>query len=376
MSDPWLAYAELGESDSEQSEAPGSAAGSGQADQPHGMEVDEAGAPDVHDGDLAGAAPSLAIVVWRPPEARAFGAVTSGEVASLQRPAGVFAHFPLQRCVDEVALLTTRASEADPRTAALQEHLFGKAVVHVESKVALGEKLSIDPRDVERSLGRLSACLLHCDRSFHARFVQSVLAHSVRPLLFVELCRYDATPMAVGVRQQLDEVLRHAGLSDGIAQRDASTGEAVQPAAGAVTIGKTSTRSHVMDSEHQYAILVQTGPPDDLKCVAFVGHHLAWLQVLDRSTAEAERRAILETSGTPLDASRFEMRVRVSTTDAASTNIVVERTISQERRGEWFGLHFECLVHKVSNDHSRVFQLVDRSISGMVNLSLSSPSSS
>ena len=130
-----------------------------------------------------------------------------------------------------------------------------------------------------------------------------------------------------------------------------------------------------MDSEHRYAMLVQIGQPGALKYMAFIGQSLTWLQLTDRSTAEAEKAAIMETSITSRDADAFEMKARVCTTDGASSKCVTERSISIDRGPSWLPLHLICVVHKVANGYKSVFGMVEDIISGMINLSLSLASS-
>ena len=187
----------------------------------------------------------------------------------------------------------------------------------MQSKATLGEALGINPTTIENKLSRLSCCLSHCDRIAHSRLIQTMVAHSARLLMFVDLCRYDATPLPIGVDQHLDDVLHYAGLLDSADVLATARGRTVSTPAP-ITIGKTSSRTHLLDSEHRYAMLVQIGQPGALKYMAFIGQSLTWLQLTDRSTAEAEKAAIMETSITSRDADAFEMKARVCTTDGAS----------------------------------------------------------
>ena len=161
-----------------------------------------------------GAAVSVAIVPWAPPTSKVpFGWVSPAEHRDMRRCAGAFARFPLQRCADELAIFAkTDVTLLDSATASLHAHFLGAGVVHMQSKATLGEALGINPRTIENKLSRLSCCLSHCDRIAHSRFIQTMVAHSARLLMFVDLCRYDATPLPIGVDQHLDDVLHHTGL--------------------------------------------------------------------------------------------------------------------------------------------------------------------
>ena len=152
-------------------------------------------------------------------------------------------------------------------------------------------------RSSRTKLSRRSCCSLHCDRIAHSRLIQTMVAHSAILLISLDFCRHDATPLPIGVEQRLDDVLQHAGLMD--------SADVVRVDTRAYPSGKTSSRSHLMDSEHRNATIVQLGQPGTLKYMAFIGQFLPWLQLTDRSAAEAEKAAILETSITSRDEDAF-----------------------------------------------------------------------
>ena len=77
-----------------------------------------------------------------------FGWVLPSEHRRMQQAASTFAEFPLARCADELALHTEPGStESDPDTAALKTHFLDTESVHMQSRVALGERLGIATGD-------------------------------------------------------------------------------------------------------------------------------------------------------------------------------------------------------------------------------------
>ena len=253
----------------------------------------------------------------------------------MRQAASTWAEFPLRRCTDVLALHTAgpHTVELDPDTAKLQSLFLGSEPVRLQSRSVVADKLKMRRQNVEPKLARLSNCLVHCDRIAQARFIQMVSAHSTRLVMFLDLCRYDATPLPIATEQTLEDCLKDVPHPDGddvVAAEDGRIASLPAP----IPIGKTAGRSHLMDSEHKYAMLVQVGPPGAQEYVAYIGHSLTWLQLSDRSTAEAEKACILETSVLGKDADAFEMKIRVCATDGAASNCVTERSVAGDR-GPW-----------------------------------------
>ena len=124
-------------------------------------------------------------------------------------------------------------------------------------------------RSSRTKLSRRSCCSLHCDRIAHSRLIQTMVAHSARLLISLDFCRHDATPLPIGVEQRLNDVLQHAGLMDSAVLWPPLL---VDPRA--YPSGETSSRSHLMDSEHRNGMIVQLGQSGTLKYMAFIGQFL------------------------------------------------------------------------------------------------------
>lgn len=100
-----------------------------------------------------------------------------------------------------------------------------------------------------------------------------------------------------------------------------------------------------MVSQHRFAILAKFANTSS-KFHAFVGDNLNWVQVTDRGTAAVERRALAEASSVDVSAGAYRFKVRLVTSDAASSNLALERELSHERGPRWVTLHLQCNVHK------------------------------
>ena len=66
----------------------------------------------------------------------------------------------------------------------------------------------------------------------------------------------------------------------------------------------------------------------------------------------------------------FRMKLRLTTTDHAKGNVAAEQQILQVSPG-WLGLSFVCVVHVLARCHTRSFELLEETVSGLINFSLS-----
>ena len=77
---------------------------------------------------------------------------------------------------------------------------------------------------------------------------------------------------------------------------------------------------------------------------------------------------VLETMSTFLDCDLFSVKVRCVTTDSASSNVKVERSIPEARLEAWITLHVSCIFHTISICHKMLFDFTKTQISAMINL--------
>ena len=109
---------------------------------------------------------------------------------------------------------------------------------------------------------------------------------------------------------------------------------------------------------------------DDFFGVA--GSTLRHLQLLEACTAKCLVAAhVAQSSMTPF-CQRFTHRLRLSTTDKHSSNLLCEQMLAKELAGADFCVvHQTCDVHVVYRVHIRVFALMDDHITGVVRHALS-----
>lgn len=100
------------------------------------------------------------------------------------------------------------------------------------------------------------------------------------------------------------------------------------------------------------------------------GAALTRLVGMDRTTGECIRAVLRAQQNETGHLSGFRRRIRLTTTDGATTNFKAERSIVRDSEG-WQSIHLDCIVHTTSGIHTKVFGLVREEVSGMLAVSLS-----
>lgn len=244
----------------------------------------------------------------------------------------------------------------------------------VTSLHAAAERLSVHRLALKKRLQMLASAALHTTVGniwLLQRFVHMAIPVECRAL-FVEGMRYDETPMKV----------KTAGASSSKALLPvADSGElcipGIRPASSSIAhwtptlCEKTSTNacaSKILQSETSLAMLFQNGE----EFLAIFAESVCPLQVVERTTARCLQEALMRQSVVSPVADSFASKVRLATTDQASSNFVCERSyLSSAKHKGWTGIHHPCDVHSVARIFNRVFGLCDADISGMIRHSLS-----
>jgi len=293
---------------------------------------------------------------------------------------GPFSVVPLKGVHSRVAALANAGAAALDHevTALANTYVMDESAAPLASKVLMAQHLNLDRRQLAPKLGLFANVLLHSDRAATSVFADTVQRSSQVCSLFLELSRYDSTQLEVNAEDYLDHIVRREAHGVVLPLRLDAEAACPGPATRAqpTVAGKSSRRTSLLASEHKYAMLVRIGEGTAATFHAFLGESLTWIQLTDRSTAAAEKRALLESTCTFISADQFNMKVRRCTSDSASTNISVEKSISKDRGESWQNIHLGCNVHKVATGFTKTFALVESSISAMLNLSLSLSSSS
>ena len=243
------------------------------------------------------------------------------------------------------------------------------------SKEAMARVLGEPAAKLESSTISLADAILHTDHFYKSQLEALVAASSARLLLYLEVSKFDETPMKVAFKEPL--MSAHSSRFGELEECAQEGTEAPQQA--------TSTDEHLFlmttsvaklfATENRVAMLItlQAHPGGSAapRPLLLVGSVLSCLQMLDRATGSVMYHALTQNLGEAEVAQRFTMNVRCVTADMAPANTVAEKLIMGSRKGEWAHLYFPCNVHIVARCHSRVFQLMDHDIQGRLHFSLS-----
>ena len=287
-----------------------------------------------------------------------------------------YAAVPLRRSVDVVHVLAAREDVGlDAHVQKLGDAFFSTVRDHrITTKVSVADALGVDRFTLEAKLGRLANCLLHCDRVGLQALGETLRVDATDLCLFVEVARYDATKIETTTEQSVKDIVGQ--IASSAIQGSIKEVDVIEPATESIielpiVASKTSAPSYLLGSDHVWACLVKIPDGEEHRLVAFFGTVLAWVQLIDRSTAETCKRSLSEISATFIDAHQYKLKVRASNTDSASSNFRTEDSIAQDREGSWVNIKLPCFIHKGSTSHTKTFELSARDVSAMVHFSLS-----
>ena len=318
-----------------------------------------------------------AVVAWQPLEAKRPWDVSAAEAEALQQKPCGYAVVPLRRsldCVESLAADPNTRLDADVQT--IGDHYLSVDRNHrIRTKATISDSLGVDRWKLEAKLGRLANSLLHCDRAGLQVLGEAIRADAAELCLFIEVSRYDATKLTTTTEESVKDLVgqvSRAAMKGCIDEADvielATAGSIVTLP---IVVGKTSSPSYLLGSDHYWACLVRVPDGDQDRYITFFGSVLAWFQLIDRSTAETCKRALSEISATFLDAHHYKLKVRASCTDSASSNFRTEASIAMDRDGDWVNIPLPCLIHKASTAHTKTLDLVAFDISAMIHFAFS-----
>ena len=261
---------------------------------------------------------------------------------------------PMQR---RGILVSEQALQVGQRIASF---FFGDEPKLQASKEAIGIITNISTEKVEQELSLFSNALLHLERSQCSSLLEIILRSDCKPICFVELTRFDETPLLVSHRQSLPEVL--------------GQGPILRRRGQAQFQSKTANVCKMLCTEQKYAMLLHCKLEGDAtiesQYVALTGDILTWNQLLERTTGVCQYQALQETGFVPQVTQAFQLKIRGATTDQAGQNFLAEQYAQKSRGDPWCSLHMPCLVHKIARILGNVMGMLEADISGMVNLSL------
>ena len=253
----------------------------------------------------------------------------------------------------------------------LANHFLSDMDVGMTSLQQLAEKLGVYERSVGRALFRLASCLVHCDRHFRAKFEEHLRDSGAELLMYVDMSRYDETPMKIRKKQflvDLDSSL--TALEDAPADGGSLATFKTQASDLSIPVGHETVARKLFATDSRFAALVRCETEGGYQHVAFLGRSLTWIQDLEHTTAECIRRALLEANPLSEACNSFAFKVRATTTDKHASNFKSERSLVDARGADWLFAHLFCNVHVCATGTTRTFSLVNSDISGLINFSL------
>ena len=140
-------------------------------------------------------------------------------------------------------------------------------------------------------------------------------------------------------------------------------------------LDKAKTCSKLFQSEQKFVALVRlrkAGYPAGYAVIH--GNSTNWLQRLENTGTLAVTAALQRTSAVSEFANKFKHRFRAACTDDAKANPAAEARMLAFRnllKKGWQGWRVACEVHKAATCHTTAFTLLEATISGLLNASLS-----
>ena len=277
---------------------------------------------------------------------------------------------PLQQVLD--LLGQDRLPQLEPTMAALADFFVQRPSRLHASKEAIGQLAGVQPKKIEPNLNVLADTLLHMDKIKRHDFEQILANSGAQLLLYVDVVRFDETPMRVAQQQLLEDA---AAQSQALA--GASSQSAVAPPhkhGQPEVVGRVVSPAKMLATDSHFTALLKLqcdGASDHAtKYMHFAGTSLTSLQLVERNTGSVLHSALLQNNLVSDHANRFAMKLRLATTDMHPANFGAERRMMQQRPG-WMHLHFNCNIHIAALAHSKTFSLAPTDIAGLLNFALS-----
>ena len=267
-----------------------------------------------------------------------------------------------------------RGESLDRAVLKLADMLMDAPTALHASKEAMARVIAEPASKMETATTALADAVFHTDHYHRSNLETIIGASAAELLLYLELSKYDETPMKVAYKEPLlPQTSNTAAAEPDI--RSAEAGTADMASTQAEHYMKTTSVAKLLATDNRVAMLLKLPTPSgtghDPRPLLVIGSTLTCLQMLERATGSVMFNAISQNQNESLVASKFAMKVRSVTADMAGANSVAEKLVMGQRPADWCHLYFPCNVHIVARCHSRVFHLVDPHIQGLLHFSLS-----
>ena len=227
----------------------------------------------------------------------------------------------------------------DQETLELAQTMLGPLPVRMLSQVAVAEKFSTTRKRLLPRQRSVFASAFIAPRAARWNLEKQLrqLAPRVECVAYMDLARYDETPMKVksagasSTAVGLPSAPARDGVDRAIAPTSSQTAWSPQMGESAVTL---SAAAKILQSEAGYTMVMKVGG----ELWLLVGSTLCNLQLLESCTARclmASQAAL--SSITPFCAD-FALRLRISVTDKHSANLLCGRTLATDLGAVFFGL--------------------------------------
>ena len=178
---------------------------------------------------------------------------------------------------------------------------------------------------------------------------------------------YDETPLRARCGQSAPMVVQSVEDEVGATRMELVRADlASQPAVSNVK-SSDSVLCKMLQSHQTWATMLRVNG-HLLVVTGHIGNHI---QVLDRNTGECLLKALTSTNASTEYNEKARMKVRMTTSDAASSNTRGEQALVRQRSPSWAALHFFCEAHVSATVHKRTFSLLGKVPSFMLHVSLS-----
>jgi hypothetical protein len=240
---------------------------------------------------------------------------------------------------------TVKSLQAQADTAKMSERTFVRTRIRLASLVLSGERW-------------YKSCL---DRFlFEPRSDREVIMYVDGPH------RYDETPLRARCGQAAPMVVQSIQDAVGATKMQLVRADlALRPGESKLKCSD-SVLCKLLQSHQMWATMLRVNG-HLLVVTGHIGNHI---QVLDRNTGECLLKALTSTNACTGYNEKAHFKVRMTSSDAASSNTRGEQGLVRERSASWAALHFNCEAHVAATVHKRTFCLLGKVPSFMLHVSL------
>lgn len=261
-------------------------------------------------------------------------------------------------------------AEVDPDVKIIMDEYCSLSTSMISSTTAKADKLKVDRRRLQETVVELASALVNADHAL-ARALEESVAQSgaFDCLMYFESVSYDETPMQTKETDVVYDIASAKTDALAIPNVEASQGAIVKK----IIVGSSTGPSKLFQTASSVTLVLRRRGGDDGRppSVVLTTHPVTWVQVVESASVEVIKAALQSCSAVTVASRAFGLKVRGATSDRLAANLKAEASLVSDRQGNWCSLMMPCDIHRVSGSQTKMMSLVEDSISGMINLSLS-----